>query len=201
VLTKSITTSLTVEATKRCNTCGQIKPLSMFYKRTDRRNGYKSDCKDCILEKREAYRLSKGIQPYYENKECSQYLGIHVAERVLSHCFDNVYRMDPGNPGFDFICSKGYKIDVKASVRVDRHSNGLKGWQFQIKRNTTANYFLCLAFDSRDSLNPEHIWLIPGKAINHLRFASISETTLAKWSQYEKPIGKVLQCCNVLIGE
>jgi hypothetical protein len=197
VLVKDRTTTLVSGSYKTCSNCGEIKPLSMFYKRTDRKSGYTSHCKDCILEKREAYRLSKGIQPYYENKDCSMYFGV-LAEDILENYFKNVTRMPSCNPGFDYICGRGFKIDVKASTRHNRNSGDLEGWQFEVRHNAVADYFLCIAFDSRESLNPEHIWLIPGKAINHLRFTSISETTLAKWSQWERPIGKVLECCNVL---
>lgn len=157
---------------KRCSNCGQIKSLSLFYKRTDRKNGYKSECIDCILEKRESYRRSKGIKPFYENKDCSMYLG-DLAERALSHYFKNIIRMPLCNRDYDYICGKGLKINVKASTRHNRNAKNLEGWQFEIKHNCVADYFLCSAFDSRKSLNPEHVWLIPGKVINHLRFASI----------------------------
>jgi hypothetical protein len=31
-----------------------------------------------------------------------------------------------------------------------------------------------------------HLWLIPGKDINHLTNINISETTLRKWAKYEQ---------------
>ena len=189
--------SLVGDCLRICANCGQIKPLNMFYARSDRK-GHKSDCIECILKKRAAYRLSRGIRPYYENKDCPAYLGIHVAEQVLSHYFKNVNRMPMGNQGFDFVCDRGFKIDVKASTGHNHHCKGRERWQFEIKRNTIADYFLCLAFDNREDLNPEHVWLIPGDAINDLKYATISETTLAKWSHWEKPLAKVISCCNIL---
>lgn len=185
---------------KKCNECGQIKSVSLFYKRSDRKNAYKSECIECILQKRENYRLAKGIQPYYQNKDCSAYLGIHVAERVLSNYFKHIQQMPMGNPGFDFICGKGQRIDVKSSTRHNRNMVA-EGWQFYINHNKVPDYFLCIAFDNREDLNPEHVWLIPGDVLNDLKYATISETTLKRWSKWEKPIDKVISCCNTLKAE
>ena len=98
------------------------------------------------------------------NKSCSQYLGIHIAERILSHIFHNVEQMPYNNPGYDLICGNGYKIDVKSVCHVKDIPNK---WNFPIRRNKIPDYFLCLAFDNREDLNPKHIWLIPGHIINN----------------------------------
>ena len=106
-----------------------------------------------------------GRLPFNENKECSQFLGIHIAEQVLSHVFKDVEQMPMNNPGYDFICNHGKKIDIKSSC-LRKKGN----WLFNIKRNTTANYFLCLAFDDRGNMTPLHAWLIPGSKLNQLIF-------------------------------
>lgn len=129
------------------------------------------------------------------NNKCGIWLGIHVAEQVLSKVFKNFQRMPTNNPGYDFICGKNYKIDVKSSCLV---KNKLKTWTFVINKNIIANYFLCLAFDNRGDLNPLHIWLIPSNILNHKVSTSISESTLYKWSQYEQSLDKVLTCCNTM---
>ena len=142
-------------------------------------------------------RLAGGMQPMHENKECSLYLGVHVAERMLSEFFDNVERMPPGNVGYDFICSRNKKIDVKASCT--RYANGkYPRWGFDINKNMSADYFLCIAFDNRDDLNPMHVWLIPGEKINHLSNATISNTQVHKWDEYKLPIDGVVACCDAL---
>lgn len=182
---------------KMCNTCGLIKPISEFYKRTDRENTYRFDCIECYSKTSEARRRSNGIVSYKENKNCHAYLGIHVAERVLSNIFKNVVRMKLGNPGYDFICNKGYKIDVKASTMTKRPDESPR-WQFGIKNNKIADYFLCLAFDNIEDLNPRHLWLIPGSAVNNQKYITVCENTVHKWSQWEKPIREVKRCCNVL---
>ena len=121
-----------------------------------------------------------------ENKTCSLYLGVIIAEGVLSLIFKNeIKKMVNGNPGFDFICDNGWKIDVKSSCRRICESCA-DSWYFTIKRNTTADYFLCMGFNNRDDLDIEHVWLIPGDKINHLVTIAIHTTTTSKWELYEK---------------
>jgi len=144
-----------------------------------------------------------------ENRECSMFLGVHVAERVIRSVFKNVKMMPPRNHGYDLICDRG-KIDVKAAclckqreyfyepgygIKRDRHPGR---WNFVINRNTVANYFLCIAFDNRRNLNPQHLWLLPGNKFNHLKGASIGESTVHKWDQYRLDIGKVVASCDKL---
>ena len=71
-------------------------------------------------------------------------------------------------------------------------------WAFNIGRNTTADYFLCLAFDNREDLNPLHAWLIPGSKINHLTGTSISPSTLHKWDAYALDTSKIGDCCDAM---
>ena len=127
------------------------------------------------------------------NRYCANFLGIHIAEQILSKIFKNIERMPNCNIGFDLLCGLNYKIDVKSSCFQKRKPNR---WQFGIKQNKIADYFLCLAFDNRNDLNPLHIWLIPGNIINHLHSLTFLESKLNEWSKYEKPIDKVLLCCD-----
>ena len=106
--------------------------------------------------------------PMSENKNCTLYLGVHIAENVLSKVFKNVDRYSSNNKGFDFICGKNYKIDVKSSCI--RNGNF---WTFIINKNKVADYFLLIAFDNREELNPLHIWLI--KSNEFIKKNKISE--------------------------
>jgi len=146
------------------------------------------------------------------NKDCGVFLGCHVAERILSHVFKDVDRMPYGNKGFDFICNKGYKIDSKSScLRHDIY------W-FQIKHNKIADYFLCIGFDNREDLNPQHIWLIKSdeiminytrfkklnhersKKLNELNTLTIANSKLLKYSKYEltDKLKETIECCSTL---
>lgn len=151
--------------------------------------------KDHLEEIKE--RRRKRPSPVYSeiNKDCGIYLGCHVAEKVLSYVFKNVQRMKMNNPGYDFVCGKGYKVDVKSSCIHGRDGRSDQ-WIFIINRNTIADFFLCLAFDNRNDLNPEYMWLIPGNVLNHLTGTSISRSTLNKWLKYEQSIDKVISCCD-----
>jgi hypothetical protein len=180
---------------KVCKVCGQ--------KRTHRALGV---CKQCYYasrdpkKRREEYtnrRYKKGKLPLSENKTCSMYLGVHIAERILATVFKNVERMAPQNPGFDFICNKGKKIDVKSSCTRTRKNRSAQ-WAFTIKKNTTPDFFLCIAFDDRENLNPLHMWLIPNYEINMYNGVSISETTLSKWNEFKLSLDDVLSCCDSL---
>ena len=166
-----------------CKKCGKLKP--------HRARGL---CHACINHK-----MGKN-KSMSENKECASYLGIVVAEKLLSKVFKNVKQMPNNNIGFDFICSKDMKIDVKSSVlRFDKRFKKHKGnWSFRINKNTIADYFLCIAFDNRTDKNPQHLWLIPTEKINHLVGLNISKLQTHKWTQYEQSLNKTLECCNEL---
>jgi hypothetical protein len=117
-----------------------------------------------------------------------------VAEKLLSNVFENVKRMPLNNPGYDFICNKGFKVEVKSSCRTKRDNS----WLFSIKQNKIPDYFCCVAFDNRDSLEPEHFWIIPGNIINNKKGTTICDKTMKKWSNFEKPLDKISACCNKL---
>ena len=129
----------------------------------------------------------------FSNKSTPQYLGIHIAENMLSKISNSIKTMEYGNPGYDIICGGGYKIDIKASVITKRNY-----WQFLIKKNKIADYFLLIAFDNRDDLNPQHLWLIPGKDINDKTGVSISPKSISKgkWKEYEQPLDDVISYCD-----
>jgi hypothetical protein len=132
------------------------------------------------------------------NKVCTQFLGIHIAERVLSKIFKDVEVFPYGHKGYDFICNKGFKIDVKsATKRSNRNKNA---WVFNIKKNQIPDYFLCLAFDNRKDLNPKYLWLINGNKINDKNTLSISLSKRDEWKQYEltDKLKDVISCCNII---
>lgn len=131
-----------------------------------------------------------------ENKDCAAYLGVYVAERVLCHVFKDVERMPNNNRGFDFICNKGKKIDVKSSSL--HISMPPPSWYFSIKHNKIADYFLCLAFDDRKNLNPLYMWLFPDHLVNNLSGVSIYPTTIEEWAEYAIPLDQVTTCCDIM---
>ena len=139
------------------------------------------------------YRFASGVIPYDKNESCSLYLGVHVAERILSKVFKDVEMMPMHHPGYDFICNQGKKIDVKSSCA--RTSYGHIGhWNFGIDYNDIADFFLCIAIDNRENLIPQHLWLIPGNVVNSHSVVSIAPSTIGKWDEYKLDIGRVSEC-------
>lgn len=188
-----------VNGMKKCNVCNKILPINMFMRDVSNADGVRGYCNPCRNAKRR-YQLHQAgrTHPMEQNRSCANFLGVVVAERALSRFFDNIHRMPFGNPGYDFVCGKGYKIDVKSSCL--RSNNGISRakWSFDIRRNKIADYFLCLAFDSRDNLAPLHVWLIPGNVIsNHSTFSiTNSVDPLKKWREYEHSLDRVMVCCH-----
>lgn len=196
-------------ADKVCSKCGIELNEENWYPSLQKKN--ECICKECKCERVRIWRKAnpekakvirtrrnrkRGMRPFSENKKCTLFLGIHVAERVLSLVFKDVKRMPMHNPGYDVICNKDKMIDIKSSCL---QKTGI--WQFHIRRNTVADYFLCLAFDNREDLNPLYAWLIPGSKLNHLRSLTIRPSTTHKWDAYRIDLSKISDCCDALRGD
>lgn len=190
--------------TKICSKCGEDKDLSEFYIRNSgkQKGQPMAYCKKCntICNRDWMYKTGKS-HPMNKNRGCSSFLGIHVAEEVLAGLFEHVEKAPMNNPGWDFICGKKKRIDCKSSCL--RQDSRTILWGFEINKNDKCDYFLCIAFDDRENLNPLHVWLIPGDVINHLVCLSITDSSksLYKWKKYEKSLDKVLTCCAILKGD
>lgn len=146
-------------------------------------------CRSCY-NKKQHRPTKKSSDP---KRNTTQFLGIHVAENLLSRVFKDVQRMPYHHP-FDVICNHGKMIDIKSS---STYNWGCDGWIFTIDGNKIPDYFLCIAFDNIDDLNPLHLWMIPSKTINKSKL-HISESTLHKWSQYELALDRVNECCDIM---
>jgi hypothetical protein len=144
----------------------------------------------------------KGGKSAAKNKLCTAYLGCIISETVLAHEFPGFKRMPNCNPDYDYECPKGLFVDVKSSCRVHR-KQGHDYWYFAIKKNKVPHFFICIAWKDRETLVPEHLWLIPGYLVNEKKGIGITPTakSLSKWSKYERPLGNVLECCNKLRGD
>lgn len=190
-----------MERTRRCTRCKIVKPVSEFYIRKRGRDIGRpmQPCRPCarIRHNEQSYRLGY-CRPLSQVTDCGAYLGCFIAERALSKFFDNIQRMPNNTRGYDFICGKGYKIDCKSScLHVPKHGNSTS-WAFRTYCNQIADYFLCLAFNNREELEPQHVWLIPSEVMGRRTGLTIMNSLngLKKWANYEKPLDKVIYCCN-----
>ena len=185
---------------KVCSKCGEIKELDEFNKHKKTRDKHYPYCRKCDNESSTKYNRAHGNLAMSENKKCSAYLGVAIAERLISHLFNDVQRMPFGHAGYDFICAKDKKIDVKSACITLNHKKN-PHWEFNINKNIIADYFLLLAFNNRDDLEPLHQWLMSGDKLNHMRKTTISPSTIDKWDEWKQPIGPALACCNEMKGE
>jgi len=206
--------------TKFCWNCNTEKPLSAFGIRKTGKNAgkpthpclecrnalkrqWKQDHPDKYQERQARYNQHRRERPGHtqmaDNPKCTLYLGYFISETVLSREFKNVKRMPVTHPGYDFECNRHFKIDAKSSCLVNA-SRGGSYWQFTIKCNKVPHFYLLIAWDNRDNLNPIHIWLIPAALINMKKIIYIGNTekSLAKWKKYERPLTNVLSCCKTM---
>lgn len=174
-----------VHAKKLCSRCYEIQ--------------WRAANRDDQNEKKRERRHKCGALPMSKNKECSSFLGVHVAENVLNHVYKTATMMPYGNRGYDFVCGHGMKIDVKSAV-ITYHGRSHGKWIFPFKRNTIADYFLCIAFDDRKNLNPLHLWLVPGHVVNWSTGICVSVSTVKKWDAYKLDLSKVVECCDGMKG-
>lgn len=197
--------------TKTCVDCGMSKPLNNFYKDRKAKDGKQSSCKQCNKKyqeehqkeikkyKKEWYehgggRERRGCQSMYKNKSSTQWLGIVIGERLVKHLFNDVVIMPYKFPDYDIICNKGKKINVKvACITLNRK---LPHWQFNIDYNTIADYFILVAFDNRENLNPLYLWMIPGYVLNEKSGTQISPSTIHKWDEWKRDINDAKLCCT-----
>ncbi|MCK4666881.1 hypothetical protein KAU33_09040 [Candidatus Dependentiae bacterium] len=142
-------------------------------------------------------RQDRGGKSMYENKDCAAYLGVVIGERLCRHLFKDVEMMPYGFSGYDFICNKNKKIDVKTSSTHLNHGK-YPCWKFDINKNTIPDFFILVAFDNRTDLNPIHLWMIPGKELNQKGSRTISLSTIHKWDKFKKDITDAKLCCAEL---
>jgi hypothetical protein len=205
---------------KTCTKCSECLENDKFSKRVGKGDGLQSWCKRCVSTYEKSY-YQDHIDLYHANRTTSSarsvawrhrtgrarpmteaidstvFLGVVIAERALSKFFDHIEHMPYGNKGFDFRCGKNFKIDVKSAC-LYHPARGSSSWAFHIKKNHIADYFLMLAFDDRSSLEPQHVWLVPGCVVNDRKTVHVTNNlpSLTRWRMYEKPIDRVVCCCD-----
>ncbi len=134
-----------------------FKNHSEYVEKWAKEKGYKNSS-----EYKKEWQWNKGVRsPMSENDDCPQYLGIHMAERniakkILSAIYKDVEDMPYRHQGFDFICDKKFKIDIKSARLIDGQ------WQFQIRYNNIADYFMLIGFNNEKNGESElkciNIW-------------------------------------------
>lgn len=143
--------------------------------------------------------------PMEFNEECASWFGDFICENYIIKTFEEYTIMPYGNPGFDWICKKGEKIDHKGSCLI-YGEYGSPHWIFNIMCNNIADWFILSAWDNRDSLNPLHVWMFHRYDIVRGRrfcdFDSFQVTNvpekleeLEKWEVTDR-LDKLKELCN-----
>ena len=94
--------------------------------------------------------------PASDNKDCASWFG-NISENYVMKTFEDPIPMPPNNPGFDWLCKKGEKIDHKSSCLNFHNTN--PDWIFSIRYNNIADWFILSGWDNRDSLQPMRVWI------------------------------------------
>jgi len=116
--------------------------------------GYKN-----YAERIKESRWNKGISsPASENEDCNTYFGIYIAENYVMKTFEDPIKAPPNNPGFDWLCKNGKKIEHKAACLIfDKYGNSK--FHFPIEYNNIADYFILSGWNNREDLEPMYIWM------------------------------------------
>lgn len=191
---------------KTCNKCHKTKPLEDFHNNKTTKDGRAYWCKECTNKDYKDYYHNRGGKEangrisMYKNKNCAHYLGVVVAERLVKHLFNDVVMMPFGFPGYDMICNKGKKINVKASTaNVRQNKNSItKRWKFNINYNKNCDFYLLMAFDDTINLTPLSAWLMPGEEINENSGISISAKKINDWDCWKMDLDNAQACCDLM---
>ena len=76
---------------KMCSNCKTEKPITEFYKRKDRTDSYRSQCKSCTNEKSRKYQLAN---PEQYAEYCRKYRKLNPKK-----CYENTQKWFKANPG------------------------------------------------------------------------------------------------------
>lgn len=179
----------------RNNNCEEINK-----REKERRDENREEFNKRERERYRNNRVKHGVLPWTEIKHLR--LGLYI-EQTIARMFGSV--AEPyGTPNIDFICPQGYKIQVKvASVTYTRN---YPNWNFKIKKNKIADYFILVAVNNTDDIDKEdfkplHIWIMEGNILNDKVTTSISPSTVSKWDEYsikERYKNKFINCCKII---
>lgn len=153
------------------------------------KNAQKRGYKDYNERDRE-YSYNKGLSsPMLESTNWSKFFGEHIVENYIMKIFEDPIKMPQNNKGFDWLSKKGEKIQCKARY-PERCGVNIR-WNFAIRYNCTADWFILSGWDGIDSPKPLHVWIfhkkemIRGRKFWRRESLSISPKTLEEFKKYE----------------
>ena len=100
--------------------------------------------------------------------------------------------------GYDIVCNKGKKIDVKISCATFKENSENQSFHFRIEKNKIADYFILIALDNGNDLNILNLWIVPGHEVNNKSNITTSLKTMHKWNKWKRDIKEIKICQNVV---
>ena len=110
-----------------------------------------------IAEATKEWRHNTGRQLPITDEGNSTRFG-YISQNYVMRTFEGPEEMPTNNPGFDWKCKNGDKIEHKGSCLQNTRGR-YPYWIFNIDWNNIADYFILSAWDSPESLIPLHIWI------------------------------------------
>lgn len=136
----------------------KCKTYKEYRDKCAQKSGFKN-CADRYSDYRKEYSWNKlNREPMEFNEYCASHFG-DFTESLMIQTFEDAIRMPNNNPGFDWTCKRGDKIDNKGRcLSYSDRSPNWSGWHFPIRHNNIADWFILSAWDNRESKNPLHVW-------------------------------------------
>lgn len=150
------------------------------------------------------YKTGKNL-PREVNDDCSLWFGEFISQNYVMKTFEDSIKIPSNNPGFDWICKKGQKIDHKGAC-LKYYPWQSPHWSFHIRHNKISDYFILSAWDDKDNLNPLHVWMFhKNDKVRGRKFCEFEEFVvtntpeklkeLEKWEVTDR-LGKLKEFCN-----
>lgn len=177
------------------------KTRKEYLDRCAQKAGFKDDSERV---KEWMYRTGRCL-PMEVNEDCASWFGEYISQNYVMKTFEDPIKMPYGNPGFDWICKRGERIDHKGSCLICGNY-GSPHWFFNIMYNNMSDWFILSAWDNRDSLSPMHVWMfhkndmVRGRRFCEFEGFQVTNTPeklkeLEKWEVTER-LDKLKELCH-----
>jgi hypothetical protein len=96
---------------KRCSICSEIKPLILFYKKINSKDGLRSDCRKCCNERSRKYRLKN--KDKIRDSERIRHQTIERKQKCLEY-----YQKNKGNKVLEYM----HQYRLKNKDKISAHN-------------------------------------------------------------------------------
>lgn len=125
--------------TKKCSKCGEVKPITDFYKRKNSKDGYRNHCKQCVLKDRKTYQK--------ENREkiIIRKHKHHIKHKEEISAKNKEYRLKNRNKLLEkqrkYYYENWDKCNKRSREYYKKNSEKLKNYAKEYRKNNKDKYF------------------------------------------------------------